>query len=80
MLSLVVILSVGLGIGANTAIFSLLHQIVLSSLPVERPKNWWLLTSPDEFKGGRSSTNDSGQYELDFQLPGVPRTGEILKG
>ena len=37
LLSLVVILSLGLGIGANTAIFSLLHQI-LRSLPVEKPE------------------------------------------
>src|SRR3954470_3458141 len=30
MLSLIVILSVGLGVGANTAIFSLMHQILLN--------------------------------------------------
>ena len=43
-LSLVVILSVGLGIGANTAIFSLLHQILLDSLPVQRPQELVVLT------------------------------------
>jgi len=33
----VAILSLGLGIGANTAIFSLLNAVVLRALPVERP-------------------------------------------
>ena len=44
LLSLVVVLSVGLGIGANTAIFSLLHQILLDSLPVQRPQDLVVLT------------------------------------
>ena len=35
--ALVAILSLGLGIGANTAIFSLLNAVVLRTLPVERP-------------------------------------------
>ena len=69
MLSVVVILSVGLGIGANTAIFSLMHQILLNSLPVERPEELVVLSSPAEFKGGRNSTNDSGGMELIFSYP-----------
>ncbi len=66
LLSLVVILSLGLGIGANTAIFSLLHQIVLRSLPVEKPEELVLVTSPGEFKGGRNSTDDSGGMDSIF--------------
>ena len=66
LLSLVVVLSLGLGIGANTAIFSLLHQIVLRSLPVEKPEELVLLTSPGEFKGGRNSTSDGGGMEYIF--------------
>jgi predicted permease len=69
MLSVVVILSVGLGIGANTAIFSLMHQILLNALPVERPEELVVLSAPDEFKGGRNSTNDSGGMELIFSYP-----------
>ena len=68
-LSLVVILSLGLGIGANTAIFSLLHQVVLSSLPVERPEELAMVTAPGEFKGGRSATNDSGGMDYIFSYP-----------
>ncbi len=49
-LSLVVVLSLGLGIGANTAIFSLLHQLLLRSLPVKDPQQLVVLRSPEEFK------------------------------
>lgn len=66
LLSLVVILSLGLGIGANTAIFSLLHQVILRSLPVEKPEELVLVTSPGEFKGGRNSTNDAGAMDYIF--------------
>ncbi len=69
LLSVVVILSIGLGIGANTAIFSLLHQILLNPLPVDRPQELVSLTSPAEFKGGRNSTNDSGGQEFIFSYP-----------
>ena len=36
--ALVTILSLGLGIGANTAIFSLINAVVLKTLPVSRPE------------------------------------------
>jgi len=64
--SLVVILSLALGIGANTAIFSLLHQALLRSLPVPNPEELVLVTSPADFKSGRSSSNDSGGQESIF--------------
>lgn len=66
LLTMVVVLSLGLGIGANTAIFSLLHQMVLRSLPVERPDELVMLQSPKEFKSGRSSSNNAGDTEWVF--------------
>ncbi len=69
LLSLIVVLSVGLGIGANTAIFSLFHQILLNSLPVERPEELVTVTSPEEFKGGRNSTDNSGDMNYIFSYP-----------
>ena len=68
-LSLVVVVSLSLGIGANTAIFSLLHQIVLASLPVPHPGELVLATSTHEFKSGRGSTNDSGNMDYVFSYP-----------
>ena len=69
LLSMVVILSLGLGIGANTAIFSLLHQMVLASLPVQHPEELVLVTSRGEFKNGRTSDDDSGGADYIFSYP-----------
>src|ERR1017187_8008088 len=69
LLSLTVVLSVGVGIGANTAIFSLFHQILLNSLPVERPEELVTVTSPGDFKGGRNSTDNSGDMHYIFSYP-----------
>jgi predicted permease len=46
--ALVAILSLGLGIGANTAIFSLLNAVVLRTLPVERPDELVHITFGEE--------------------------------
>lgn len=67
--SLVVVLSLALGIGANTAIFSLLHQVLLRTLPVDKPEQLVTLTSPGDFKGGRNSTNNSGGMDYIFSYP-----------
>jgi len=66
LLSLVVVVSLGLGIGVNTAIFSLFHQVVLSALPIPHPEQIVLLTAPGEFKNGRGSNNDSGDMNYVF--------------
>ena len=44
--TMVAVLSLALGIGANIAIFSLLNSILLSSLPVRDPKTLIMLTDP----------------------------------
>jgi predicted permease len=49
--SLVVIATLGLGIGANTAIFSLMDQVLLRSLPVKNPGELVQLDGPGPFSG-----------------------------
>ena len=66
LVGLVVMVSLGLGIGANTAIFSLLDQVVLRSLPVEKPEQIVLVTSPGEFKGGSSRSSGAGGTDYIF--------------
>ena len=45
--SIVAVLSLALGIGANTAIFSVLNAALLRSLPVRNPEELVMLTNPD---------------------------------
>ncbi len=45
--TLLVVASLALGIGANTAIFSLINTVLLKTLPVPRPQQIYLLTSTD---------------------------------
>ena len=83
LLTAVVILSLGLGVGANTAIFSFLHQIVLRSLPVERPEELVMLTAPREFKNGRSSTDGAGDMNSIFSyrtFRGLEKQAQGVKG
>jgi len=61
--SLVVILTLGLGIGANTAIFSLMDQLMLRLLPVERPEQLVQLDGPGPFSG-RTMNNRTFSYPM----------------
>jgi predicted permease len=49
----VAVLSLALGMGANTAIFSLLNSVLMNRLPVRNPHELVILTSPGESGVGR---------------------------
>jgi predicted permease len=59
--SLVVIATLALGIGANTAIFSLLDQLLVRLLPVRDPKRLVLLSGPGVTTGMVESSSDTVQ-------------------
>jgi predicted permease len=64
----VAVLSLGLGIGANTAIFALFNQILLRPLPVAAPHELVNLGAPG-IKNGSNSCNNSGDCDQVFSYP-----------
>jgi len=55
--TLVVVLTLSIGIGANTAIFSIADQLLLRLLPVDRPDELASFENPGAF-AGRSEGNN----------------------
>jgi predicted permease len=58
----VALLSLALGIGANTAIFTLIQQLLLRNLPVRNPEQ--LVTLGDATNSGIAGGIDIGQYGM----------------
>src|SRR5215470_14837436 len=58
----VAILTLALGIGANTAIFTAINSVLLSTLPVDHPEQLVILTDPDE--QGRAIGFNNGVRDL----------------
>jgi predicted permease len=54
---LVAVASLALGIGANTAVFSLINQLLLRLLPVKNPQELVLLTSRGSHYGNNTGSN-----------------------
>ena len=62
----VAVVSLALGIGANTAIFSLLDQVVLRSLPVHDPERLVVLHRPYSPNG--TSSSDNGESVFSYPM------------
>jgi predicted permease len=63
-ITLVAIVSLALGIGANAAIFSLFNQMLLRELPVEAPDQLVNLSNPGPKPGSQSCNNQGGCDEV----------------
>ena len=55
----IVVLTLALGSGANTAIFTLLDQVMLRALPVDRPERLVVISAPGPFSGWSSNQSDT---------------------
>src|SRR4030095_14014371 len=61
-------LSLSLGIGVNSALFSVFDHLLLRHLPVASPAQLVLITSPGPRPGG-TSTSAAGRNEAVFSYP-----------
>jgi len=62
------VLTLALGVGANTAVYSLLDQALLRSLPVSKPEQLVVLSAPGKAWSGHSSNHGAGE-EKSFSYP-----------
>ncbi|MBI4471900.1 MAG: ABC transporter permease, partial [Acidobacteria bacterium] len=66
--TIIATLSLGLGIGATSAIFSLFNQMILRALPVQNPHELVNLAAPGP-KPGSQSCNQAGDCDAVFSYP-----------
>ncbi len=62
--ALTVILTIALGIGANTAIFTLVHAVLLKSLPVVDPKTLYRVGDKDDCCVNGGFLDEDGDFDL----------------
>src|SRR5215831_6177691 len=62
--TLTVVLTIALGIGANTAIFTLVHAILLKSLPVTDPNTLFRIGDKDDCCVNGGFLDDDGDFDL----------------
>ena len=62
--AITVVLTIALGIGANTAIFTLVHAILMKSLPVADPKTLFRVGDLDDCCVNGGFINDNGDFDM----------------
>jgi predicted permease len=74
--SLIAVLTLALGIGANTAIFSLMDKLMLESLPVERPRELVML-NPQGIRSGWTAGDMTWSYPA---FAGIREQQQVFSG
>src|ERR1700738_3654280 len=76
----IAVLTLALGIGANTAIFSLVSQVLLRRLPVQNPNELVILRSPGPMRGHVWSDGDEAQSFSYPMYKGLRETNSVFSG
>ena len=66
--TIIAVMTLGLGIGANTGIFSVLRQVLLQRLAVPHPEELVLLYSPGPTEGHVSSDEGDGSESFSYPM------------
>jgi len=77
----VAVLTLGLGIGANTAIFSLIHAVFQRTLPVDHPEQLAILTDPASGGFAEDSSQSGERTILSWQeFEALRRSNQVFTG
>src|SRR5271155_216759 len=76
----IAIITLALGIGANTAIFSLMNQVLLQRLPITNPDELVILRSPGPMTGHVSTDGDSTESFSYPMYKGLRDSNSVFSG
>jgi predicted permease len=76
----VAVLTLALGIGANTAIFTVINSVLLNTLPVAHPEQLVFLTNPDNQGGGTGFSDGVRDWMTYPEFQDVAQHNAVFSG